>query len=53
MSFEESFDSELRDELGDLGPASERPADRGGDDRNGSRRNDRGGDRDRGRRRHR
>ncbi len=53
MSFEESFDSELRDELGDLGPASERPTDRGGDDRNGSRRNDRGGDRDRGRRRHR
>jgi polyribonucleotide nucleotidyltransferase len=52
MSFEESFDSELRDELGDLGPASDRPADRG-DDRSGGRRNDRGGDRDRGRRRHR
>jgi polyribonucleotide nucleotidyltransferase len=53
MSFEESFDSELRDELGDLGPASERVT----DDRNSGRRNDRAGDRDRdrdrGRRRHR
>ena len=50
VSFEESFDSELRDELGDLGPASDRvTSDRntGGNDR------DRGGDRDRGRRRHR
>ena len=55
MSFEESFDSELRDELGDLGPASDRPSERPGDDRSGARRNDRGGDRDRdrGRRRHR
>jgi polyribonucleotide nucleotidyltransferase len=42
VSFEESFDSELRDELGDLGPGADRPnADRGG------RSNDRG------RRRHR
>jgi polyribonucleotide nucleotidyltransferase len=54
VSFDESFDSELRDELGDLGPASERVT----DDRNaGGRRNDRpgdrAGDRDRGRRRHR
>jgi polyribonucleotide nucleotidyltransferase len=49
MSFEESFDSELRSELGDLGPASERVS----DDRAGGQRNDRGGDRDRGRRRHR
>jgi polyribonucleotide nucleotidyltransferase len=42
VSFEESFDSELRDELGDLGPRG----DRGGDA-------DRGGRNDRGRRRHR
>ena len=42
VSFEESFDSELRSELGDLGPAGER----GSADRN----NDRN---DRGRRRHR
>jgi polyribonucleotide nucleotidyltransferase len=51
VSFEESFDSELRSELGDLGPTSERAA----DDRNGVRRNDRDRDRDRdrGRRRHR
>jgi polyribonucleotide nucleotidyltransferase len=49
MSFDESFDSELRSELGDLGPASERVS----DDRAGGQRNDRGGDRDRGRRRHR
>ena len=42
VSFEESFDSELRSELGDLGPAGER----GGADRD----NDRN---DRGRRRHR
>jgi polyribonucleotide nucleotidyltransferase len=47
MSFEESFDSELRDELGDLGPASDRVS----DDRSGGPR--RAGDRDRGRRRHR
>jgi polyribonucleotide nucleotidyltransferase len=43
VSFEESFDSELRDELGDLGPGGER----GNADRNSNNRNDRG------RRRHR
>jgi polyribonucleotide nucleotidyltransferase len=42
VSFEESFDSELRSELGDLGPGGER----GGDA-------DRGNRNDRGRRRHR
>ena len=42
VSFEESFDSELRSELGDLGPSG----DRGGDA-------DRGNRNDRGRRRHR
>ena len=42
VSFEESFDSELRSELGDLGPSGER----GGDA-------DRGNRNDRGRRRHR
>jgi polyribonucleotide nucleotidyltransferase len=45
VSFEDSFDAELAGELGDLGPASERPkADRDGPSRNGG-----GG----GRRRHR
>jgi polyribonucleotide nucleotidyltransferase len=45
VSFEESFDAELADELGDLGPKSDRPkADRDNDSRRGS-----GG----GRRRHR
>jgi polyribonucleotide nucleotidyltransferase len=40
VSFEEAFDAELKDEFGDLGPASSAPpADRG----------DRGGDRGRGR----
>jgi polyribonucleotide nucleotidyltransferase len=48
VSFEESFDSELRDELGDLGPAGD---DRAGSGNDGGGR--RGGDRDRGRRRHR
>jgi polyribonucleotide nucleotidyltransferase len=43
VSFEDSFDAELADELGDLGPASERPAENTG----GGRRNDGG------RRRHR
>ncbi|WP_051062830.1 polyribonucleotide nucleotidyltransferase [Ilumatobacter nonamiensis] len=40
VSFEESFDAELADELGDLGPKSDRPrADRdGGNKRGGSRR---------------
>ena len=54
VSFEASFDAELANEFGDLGPASERPRD--DDDRGG--RNDRGGattagGRDRGGRRHR
>jgi polyribonucleotide nucleotidyltransferase len=51
VSFEESFDEELRSELGDLGPdtAVRERAGAGGDSRGG-----RGGrDRDRGRRRHR
>jgi polyribonucleotide nucleotidyltransferase len=51
VSFEASFDAELASELGDLGPASERPRD---DDRND--RHERGGrdrGRDRGGRRHR
>jgi polyribonucleotide nucleotidyltransferase len=52
VSFEASFDAELANEFGDLGPASERPVE---DDRSG--RNDRGsrdrGGRDRGGRRHR
>jgi polyribonucleotide nucleotidyltransferase len=51
VSFEASFDAELANEFGDLGPASERRDD---DDRGG--RNDRGGrdrGRDRGGRRHR
>ncbi|WP_116999955.1 polyribonucleotide nucleotidyltransferase [Desertimonas flava] len=48
VSFEETFDSELRDELGDLGPAGD---DRGNGGNGGGGR--RGGDRDRGRRRHR
>ena len=47
VSFEASFDAELANELGDLGPVSERPVE---DDR-GNRNNDRG--RDRGGRRHR
>ena len=42
VSFEESFDSELRSELGDLGPTGERGGDSAGGNRN-----------DRGRRRHR
>jgi len=51
ISFEESFDSELRSELGDLGPASEARDDgNAGGGRRGSDRGDRG---DRGRRRHR
>jgi polyribonucleotide nucleotidyltransferase len=52
VSFEASFDAELANEFGDLGPASERPVD---DDRGRSNdrgRNDRGG-RERGGRRHR
>ena len=53
VSFEDSFDSELRSELGDLGPASERQSDDRGGDRRNDRGGDRGGDRDRGRRRHR
>jgi polyribonucleotide nucleotidyltransferase len=55
VSFEDSFDAELASELGDLGPASERPRDdddRGGRDR-GGRDRDRGGNRSRGGRRHR
>jgi len=51
LTFEDSFDSELRSELGDLGPASDRPSEDRGGRRND--RSDRGGDRDRGRRRHR
>jgi len=53
VSFEDSFDAELADELGDLGPKSERS------DRSNDRGGDRGGDRGRrnggggGRRRHR
>jgi polyribonucleotide nucleotidyltransferase len=49
VSFEESFDEELRSELGDLGPdtAVRERAGAGGDSRGGR------GDRDRGRRRHR
>jgi polyribonucleotide nucleotidyltransferase len=42
MSFEDGFDAELADDLGDLGPKSERN-DRGGD--RGDRRNDGGGSR--------
>jgi polyribonucleotide nucleotidyltransferase len=51
VSFEATFDAELANEFGDLGPASERPNDDGGarNDRNSR---DRGG-RDRGGRRHR
>ena len=49
VSFEDSFDEELRNELGDLGPDTTRErAGTGGDSRGGGR-----GDRDRGRRRHR
>jgi polyribonucleotide nucleotidyltransferase len=54
VSFEETFDAELASEVGDLGPASERPRD--DDDRGGrGRPADRGrsGDRGRGGRRHR
>ena len=51
VSFEASFDAELANEFGDLGPASERPVDDGGS-RNDRGRNDRGG-RERGGRRHR
>ena len=48
VSFEDSFDEELRNELGDLGPDPMRErAGAGGDSRGGR------GDRDRGRRRHR
>jgi len=53
VSFEASFDAELANEFGDLGPASERPRE---DDDRGGRSNDRGGrdrGRDRGPRRHR
>jgi polyribonucleotide nucleotidyltransferase len=53
VSFEASFDAELANEFGDLGPASERPRE---DDDRGGRSNDRGGrdrGRDRGGRRHR
>jgi polyribonucleotide nucleotidyltransferase len=57
VSFEDSFDEELRSELGDLGPSGDRRTERTGDrggDRGGSRGGDRGGDRGRGgRRRHR
>ena len=47
VSFEDSFDAEIREEFGDLGPGSERPAgsggrpsggDRGGERRGGGRR---------------
>ena len=35
VSFEDSFDAEIREEFGDLGPGSERPASSGGGDRGG------------------
>ncbi len=35
VSFEDSFDAQLADELGDLGPKSERPAGNGGGGRSG------------------
>ncbi len=38
VSFEDSFDAEIREEFGDLGPGSERPAGSGGGDRGGERR---------------
>jgi hypothetical protein len=49
VSFEDSFDEELRAELGDLGPA--RASASTGGDRGGDRGADRGGDRNRRRRR--
>jgi polyribonucleotide nucleotidyltransferase len=49
VSFEDSFDAELAGEVGDLGPAGERPR----PDRERNDRGDRGGDRRGGRRRHR
>ena len=52
VSFEASFDAELANEFGDLGPASERPVDDDRSGRNDRGRNDRSG-RDRGPRRHR
>ena len=51
VSFEDAFDEELRGEVGDLGPASERRDNDRGNDRGD--RGDRGGDRNRNRRRHR
>jgi polyribonucleotide nucleotidyltransferase len=56
VSFEDAFDAELREEFGDLGPASAVGGDRGGDrgsdrgDRRGGDRNRRGGGGGRGRR---
>ena len=50
VSFEEAFDAELADELGDLGPDSPRASASTGGERS---RNGGGGSRDRGRRRHR
>jgi polyribonucleotide nucleotidyltransferase len=38
VSFEDSFDAQLADELGDLGPKSERPAADDGGRRGGRRR---------------
>jgi polyribonucleotide nucleotidyltransferase len=52
VSFEASFDAELANEFGDLGPASERPVDDDRGSRNDRGRNDRSG-RERGGRRHR
>ena len=49
VSFEESFDAELRQEFGDLGPVEVASGDRGGDRPRGDRgRGGRGGDRGRG-----
>ncbi len=47
VSFEDSFDAEIREEFGDLGPGAERPAggDRGGDRDRGGRNDRRGGGR--------
>ena len=52
VSFEDTFDQELRDEVGDLGPASARTGGDAGRDRDAGARG-RDGGRDRGRRRHR
>jgi polyribonucleotide nucleotidyltransferase len=38
VSFEDTFDAQLADELGDLGPKSERPAPEGGGRSGGRRR---------------